>query len=78
MSDILSDRKPLVSIVIPAFNRAHLIGETIQSVIDQTYQNWELIVVDDGSDDNTKDVVREFCDDRIRLSHIPILGFLER
>ena len=43
----------LVSIIIPTYNRADLIGETIQSVIDQTYTNWELIVVDDGSDDKT-------------------------
>ncbi len=55
----------LITIVIPTYNRAHLIGETIQSVIDQTYPHWELIVVDDGSTDDTESVVKTFKDDRI-------------
>lgn len=40
--------KPMVSIIIPTFNRAHLIMETLDSVVAQTYANWECIVVDDG------------------------------
>ena len=44
----------LVSIIIPTYNRAHLIGETLDSIIDQTYQNWECIVVDDGGSDTTE------------------------
>lgn len=43
----------LISIIIPTFNRAHLIGETLDSVLAQTYTNWECIVVDDGSTDDT-------------------------
>lgn len=48
---------PLVSVIIPTYNRAELIGETLQSVKNQTYQNWECIVVDDGSDDNTEELI---------------------
>ena len=47
----------LVSIIIPTFNRAHLLGETLNSVINQTYSNWECIVVDDGSSDYTEQLM---------------------
>ena len=50
----------LVSIVIPTYNRAHLIGETLDSVLEQTYTNWECIVVDDGSADDTETVVMDY------------------
>jgi len=53
---------PLVSIIIPAYNRANLISETLNSVLAQTYSNWECIVVDDGSDDNTKEIVQRYVD----------------
>lgn len=56
----------LVSVIMPSWNTAKFIGESIQSVIDQTYQNWELIIVDDCSTDNTDDVVASFDDPRIR------------
>lgn len=60
------DEKPL-SIVIPSFNHEKYIGQAIQSVIDQTYQNWELIIVDDGSKDNSLSVIKSFCDSRIKV-----------
>jgi glycosyltransferase involved in cell wall biosynthesis len=65
--------KPLVSIIIPTFNRAHLIGETLDSVIAQTYTNWECIVVDDGSTDHTDKVLEQYCDKdkRIQYCHRP-------
>jgi len=56
----------LVSVIMPSYNTARYIGQSIQSVIDQTYQNWELIIVDDCSTDNTDDVVSLYNDDRIK------------
>ncbi len=58
---------PLVSIMMPAYNAALYIETAIQSVIDQTYSNWELVVVDDGSTDNTAAIVTRIDDPRIRL-----------
>ncbi len=57
---------PTVSVIIPTYNRAHFIGEAIQSVLSQTYQDFELIVVDDGSTDDTDEVVEGFNDGRLR------------
>ena len=57
----------LVSIVMPSYNTAQLITQAIESVFAQTYTNWELIIVDDCSKDNTDEVVRPFLkDDRVR------------
>lgn len=49
----------LVSIIMPSYNTAQYIAETIQSVINQSYQNWELIIVDDCSTDDTDIVVKK-------------------
>lgn len=54
------------SIVTITYNRAHLIGETIQSVLNQTYANFEHIIIDDGSTDDTEKVINSFNDDRIK------------
>ena len=70
-------KSPLISIVIATYNRASLLSESIQSVIDQTYENWELIIVDDGSSDETKQILESFHDPRIRakfVSHTGLLG----
>ena len=56
----------LVSIITPSYNTAKFIGETIESVLSQTYQNWEMIIVDDCSTDNTDDIVSGFSDSRIK------------
>ncbi len=58
-----------ISIIIPTYNRAHLIGETLDSIAAQTYQDWECIVVDDGSTDNTGDVVNAFAKADQRFSY---------
>ena len=58
---------PKVSIIITTYNGSKYIGETIESVRDQTYHNWELIIIDDGSKDNTCEIITEFKDERIQL-----------
>jgi len=55
----------LFSIIIPSFNRAHILPQAITSVLNQTYTNWELIVVDDGSTDNTSTILAGYDDNRI-------------
>ncbi|MFI2743787.1 glycosyltransferase family 2 protein [Zhouia sp. PK063] len=67
------EEQPLVSIIIPTYNRAHLIGETLDSVLAQTYTHWECIIVDDGSTDDTDAVVGEYVakDDRFKYYHRP-------
>lgn len=64
----------LVSIIIPTFNRAHLIGQTLDSVLVQTYKQWECIIVDDGSTDYTDELLEFYTekDDRIKYYHRPI------
>lgn len=60
----MSDKK--ISIIIPSFNRLNLIKTTLNSVLDQSYLNWECIVIDDGSTDGTQDVIKQYVkkDDR--------------
>jgi glycosyltransferase involved in cell wall biosynthesis len=66
----MTTQRALVSIVIPAYNAEKFIAETIDSVIGQTYTNWELIVVDDGSKDGTKEVVAAYLGDpRVKYVH---------
>src|SRR5437660_7691129 len=58
---------PLVSIVVASYNYEKYIGQTIQSIIAQTYPNWELIVSDDCSSDKSLEIIRSFRDERITL-----------
>ena len=64
-TEIIID-SPLVSILMLTYNRANFISEAILSVLAQTYTNFELIIIDDGSTDNTTDLVSGFIDQRIR------------
>jgi len=59
-------KTPTASIILPTYNRAELIGRAIKSILSQTYQDFEIIIVDDGSTDNTEEVVRSFDDKRIK------------
>lgn len=63
----MTEQQPLVSIVIPCYNHAQFVQETIQSVIAQDYENIELIIIDDGSKDNSVEVIQEMipaCEER--------------
>lgn len=65
--------KSLISIIIPTYNRAHLLGETLDSILAQTYQHWECIVVDDKSIDASGELMGFYCerDSRIKYYHRP-------
>tara|TARA_Y100001958_G_C21248263_1_gene580770 strand:+ start:10575 stop:11639 length:1065 start_codon:yes stop_codon:yes gene_type:complete len=60
-------RQPTFSICIPNYNYGHLISETIDSVLNQTFQDFEIIIADNASDDNSIDIITSYKDDRIKL-----------
>lgn len=62
MNDVAN---PLVSVVMPTYNHARYLGRALQSLLDQTYTNWEAIVIDNHSTDNTDEVMANFTDSRI-------------
>jgi glycosyltransferase involved in cell wall biosynthesis len=77
---IVENSSPLVSIIMPTYNRATYIGETIASIKNQSYANWELIIMDDGSEDDTCNIVKNVSDGRIRYynnGRIGITGTLK-
>lgn len=61
----MNPTEELISIIMPSYNTAKYINESIKSVINQTYSNWELIIVDDCSSDNTDEIIKSINDDRI-------------
>jgi glycosyltransferase involved in cell wall biosynthesis len=63
----VSEAKPLVSIALPVFNGSRDVLPAVQSVLDQTFVDWELILIDDGSTDGTQDQLRRLADPRVRL-----------
>ena len=66
--------KPLVSILIPAFNAEPWIAETIQSALGQTWQQKEIVVVDDGSTDQTLAIARKFASEKLTITTQPNQG----
>lgn len=59
----------LVSIIIPTYNRVHLLGETLDSVLSQTYQQWECLVIDDGSTDHTAELMEFYQEKDARITY---------
>ena len=59
----------LVSIITPTYNCGRFIGETIESVLQQSYKNWEMIIVDDCSSDNTEEIVKNYVDKDKRIKY---------
>jgi glycosyltransferase involved in cell wall biosynthesis len=74
MSDLIFSENPLITVVIPTYNRSLLVSEAIASVLAQTYTNWELIVADDGSQDDTVKNILAMTDPRIRVLALPHSG----
>ncbi|PCJ25697.1 MAG: hypothetical protein COA97_07400 [Flavobacteriales bacterium] len=59
----------MISIIIPVYNAEKYISETINSVFSQTYRNWELIIIDDGSADNSANIIKQFCKDNDKVRY---------
>ena len=62
-------KEGLVSIITPTYNCGQFIAETIETVLEQTYKNWEMIIVDDVSSDNTEDIVKQYMDKDARIKY---------
>lgn len=60
----------LVSIIVPCYKQAHFLNESLQSVLDQTYVDWECIIVNDGSPDNTESIAQQWCNKDNRFSYL--------
>jgi glycosyltransferase involved in cell wall biosynthesis len=70
----MSAAQPLISVIMPAYNAARFIGKAIDSVLAQTYPDWELIIVDDASSDETEAIVQGYMDFRIRYQKVARIG----
>jgi glycosyltransferase involved in cell wall biosynthesis len=66
----MSDSAPLVTVIVPTYNRADLIGETLESIAAQTFTDWECLVIDDGSTDDTRAVVEGFSAREPRFRYV--------
>lgn len=63
-------KTPLISVIVPCYNYGHLLSETLESLLKQSHSNWECIIVDDGSTDNTSEVAKIFVDKDSRYNYI--------
>ncbi|MFV8358229.1 glycosyltransferase family 2 protein, partial [Flavobacterium sp. XS1P32] len=61
---------PQVSIIVPCFNQAQYLSEALKSVLEQTYENWECIIVNDGSPDDTKQIAQKWVEKDSRFKYI--------
>lgn len=64
------NNKPLVSVIVPCYKQAGYLPETLDCIIAQTYQNWECIVIDDGSPDNTAEVTKQYSERDCRIKYL--------
>ena len=60
----------LISIIVPCYNQAHFLSESLQSVLNQTYTNWECVIVNDGSSDNTEEIALKWCEKDTRFRYV--------
>ncbi|MFH0889201.1 MAG: glycosyltransferase family 2 protein [Planctomycetota bacterium] len=65
---------PLVSFITPTYNQEKYISDCIRSALKQTYSNWEMIIIDDGSTDRTPEIIKSFFDNRIKYFRQDNLG----
>ena len=63
----MRDNQPLVSIIMPVYNCEKYISEAIESVLSQSYQNWELLIVDDGSTDHSPEIIDRYAQKDVRI-----------
>src|ERR1700752_2745774 len=67
MDKTVSNDKPLVSVVMSVYNGASYLKEAIQSILNQTYSHFEFLIINDGSTDNSLEIIQSFSDQRIKL-----------
>lgn len=61
---------PIISVIVPCYNQGKYLAETLNSIVDQTYTNWECIIINDGSTDSTKEIANSFCNKDSRIHYI--------
>jgi len=65
----MSDKKPLFSVIVPVYNKGPHIHRSIKSVLNQTFEDYELLLINDASTDNSLEEMQKFTDPRIRILH---------